>query len=432
MRGSVAKRCQCRDSDGRRVKNCRKAHGSWAFTIDVGTDAETGKRKQIVRSRFRTQADAQEGMTRELAALNAGLWNDDRNMSVGAWLDQWLGEIQVRIEVNTYRSYAQHCRDFFVPLLGHIKLRDLRRGHVEGMFRSLAAPRVDEARGHGNAGRFVEQRSPRTLDSYRRTLRAALNTAKRRGLVAANVAEGRIDALPRARAAELEWWEPVETARFLEFVAADPYCALYEVAAYTGMRRSELLGLRWADVDLDQMGVTVRQVLISTPGTRPCHVCAQAHQGRYLKQSTKSEAGTRWVPLVRPARDALLAHREAQADLRVAYGDDYADHDLVFPLLDGTPTRPEAVTRRFQQLTDIVPPATPDGRRLPHIRLHDLRHGAASLLLAGGVPLELVAMILGHAPEVTRQIYAHVLKGPTRDLVETASDLLTRHRTSIS
>ena len=85
MRGSVFRRCQCRDGDGKRVKNCRKSHGSWSFTVDAGTDPRTGKRRQITRSGFKTKAEAEDALTDELAKLNAGTWTDDRRMT--PWLN---------------------------------------------------------------------------------------------------------------------------------------------------------------------------------------------------------------------------------------------------------------------------------------------------------------------------------------------------------
>jgi integrase len=206
-------------------------------------------------------------------------------------------------------------------------------------------------------------------------------------------------------------------------VAEDEWCALFETAA-------ELLGLRWSDIDTDLSGASIRQVLVAVAGEHSCLSCGEKHRGCFLKPTTKSIAGARWVPLVPPAREALTTHRQRQAEQRALFGPDYNDHGLVFAQVDGRPLRPQAATDRFHALTDAVP-AVNEGRPLPRIRLHDLRHGAASILLAGGVPLEIVSMILGHAsPAVTRQIYIHVLKGPTRELAELAADLLTRHRPS--
>ena len=94
MRGSIRKRCQCRDEEDRPLKQCRKAHGSWSFVIDAGYDPGTGKRRQMRRSGFRTRDAANDAMTRELASLAAGTWTDDQGLRLDAWLDQWLAEIR--------------------------------------------------------------------------------------------------------------------------------------------------------------------------------------------------------------------------------------------------------------------------------------------------------------------------------------------------
>ena len=428
MRGSVYKRCQCRDAEGKRVRGCRKAHGSWAFTIDVGKDPVTGKRRQAARSGFRTRDEAEETMTGEMAALNAGTWTDDKNITVGEWLDQWLAEQVARGRAaKTLAGYRAHVEAVWKPGIGSLRLRDLRRGHIERVLANAGNPRTDR-KPRANVGRYVERREPSTLDSYRRTLRAALAVAYRRGLIPINHAQGRMESIPdRRHGKDLPIWEPEETARFLAHAADDRLSALYELAAYAGLRRAELCGLRWSDLDEDGRGVTVRQTCVELTrkqALRPedliCPTCGRVHVGRVLK-TPKTIKGWRWVPLAEPAQAALAAHREAQRADREMFGDDYDDHDLVFCLIDGAPLRPSNVTEAFK--------STAEACGLPVIRLHDMRHGACSLMLAGGVPIEIVQLILGHAsPEVTRRIYAHVMRSATSALVETATKLLTRHR----
>src|SRR5687768_11571227 len=137
MRGSVRKRCQCRDAEGRQVKSCRKNHGSWSFTIDAGYDA-TSKRRQLTRSGFRTRDIASEAMTKQLAALDAGNWKSDRGLSLDSWLEQWLGAFADRgRSPKTLALYRAHVVNFWRPRLGHVRLRDLRRDHVEGALAEL-------------------------------------------------------------------------------------------------------------------------------------------------------------------------------------------------------------------------------------------------------------------------------------------------------
>jgi integrase len=424
-RGSVFKRCQCRDQQGRKITGCRLTHGSWTFHIDTG-HRPNGSRDQIKRGGYRTRSEAEQAMTEALAKLDAGTWTNDRSVTVGQWLNQWLADgTAAGWEAKTRANYSGHVRDVWLPQLGDLRLRDLRRRHIDKVIRGLAKPQTDP-RPPGLIGRHVTVRKPSTLDGYRRTIRAALSAAVRADLIVLNPAEGRIDAIPTSRRRPETFWTPEQTARFLEETAADPLAALFEVAAYAGLRRAELCGARWGDLDPDGAGLTIRSTVVEvaskilTPAERVCPVCSAEHKSRVIKV-TKSEAGDRWVPLAGPAQAALTVHRVGQDDDRRLYGRDYSDHDLIFALPDGTPMRPSNVTRKHQAH------ATRLG--LPPIRLHDMRHGACALLLAGGVPIEIVALILGHStPDVTRRIYAHVLRGETSAQVEAATDALTRHR----
>jgi integrase len=423
----VFKRCQCRDEQGRRVKGCRKAHGSWAYAVDAGRDPKTGKRKQKVRSGYRTREEAEAARTKELAAMAAGTWTNDQGMTLGAWLDKWLDRLTARgRSPKTLANYRGHVRDLWKPQLGHLRLRDVRRAHIERALATLAEPSTAGRR--GNVGRRVERRSASTIDGYRRTIRAALSAAREQELITVNPAGGRMDVVSRSatRDDELAVWQPEETARFLEHVASDRLSALYELAAYAGLRRAELCGLRWSDIDEDGAGLTVRQTAIAvTRNEVPrsallCAICGREHLGRYFKPP-KSRAGRRWVPLAGPARDALDRHRKAQQNERGWLGEGYSDHDLVFCAPDGTPLYPGAVTVAFE--------AHARACGLPVIRLHDTRHGACSLLIAGGVPIEVVQMILGHtSPAVTRKVYAHLMRKATAAQVESATELLTRLR----
>ena len=430
MRGSVRKRCQCRDAEGRRVKQCRKAHGSWSYVIDVGSDPTTAKRRQISRAGFRTRDQAEEEMVKELAAIDSGLQTNDRETTLGEWLDEWLeGLVERDRSPKTLASYRSHIVNFWRPRLGHVRLRDLRRAHVDAALRDLGKAQGGE-RGGGNSGSHVERRSPATVDSYRRTLRAALSRAVARDLIRLNPAEGRLDAIPdRAKhddESDLPIWEPHQTAHFLEHVAGDRLAALYELAAYGGLRRAELCGLRWSDIDADEAGITIRQTIVELtraqagPGDLRCPVCGAEHVGRHFKRP-KSRKARRWIPLAAPAREALHGHRAAQEQERAEFGTTYRDHDLVFCAVDGDPIRPDALTREFKALARDC--------GLPPIRLHDMRHGACSLMLSGGVPIEVVQMIMGHSSQaVTRRVYAHLIRKATSQQFEAAMQALTDHR----
>lgn len=260
-----------------------------------------GDRRQIPRSGFKTKTEAENALTDELSKLNAGTWTDDRNMTLDAWLDQWLAElIAAQRSVNTVKNYRGHVRDAWKPLLGHVLLRDVRRSHIERVLANLAVP-LDGERPAGNVGRWVTQRSPATIEGYRRTIRAALSAAQRRELIAVNPAVGRMDSIPHPTGEEDDEptvWQREETARFLEHVYDDRLSALYELAACVGLRRAELCGLRWSDIDADAVGLRVRQTIVSvtrtqvTPAQAVCPVCGAEHVGRLFKMPKSVPQGS--------------------------------------------------------------------------------------------------------------------------------------------
>lgn len=162
----------------------------------------------------------------------------------------------------------------------------------------------------------------------------------------------------------------------------------------------------------------MNQRVSCVPGERPCQVCGGSHVGRQIRARAKSDAGMRWVPLTAESVRELLAHRAAQEAERAAWDSDYSDHDLVFPYEDGTPLRPDWLTHRHGDLVKAA--------ELPRIVLHEMRHGAVSLLLAAGMPVELVALVVGHAggkDGITARVYAHTLKAPASAAAEAAAAL---------
>jgi integrase len=416
-RGSVRKDCPCATSQG-----CKLKHGSWYFIVP--NPLAEGPR-QIKRRGFSTRAEAEAAMRGVLGDLDGGTWRDDRGMTLGEWLEEWLEACTASVRSpKTLGNYRTHCRDLWIPELGHVKLRELRRHQVERALRAFAARPIRHRGRDEAADRY---RSAGTLGLYRNTLRAALNAAIRSERLTVNVAEGPMDAIPSRTPTEVEFWTLGQTARFLEHVQTDDWSALWEVAAYAGPRRGELAGMRWEALDADGSGVTVQNSIVQLasrelrPAERVCPYCRDEHKGLLIKPP-KSVAGRRWIPLVPQAQAALAAHRFAQDADRQRFGPDYRDHGLAFCRPDGDPIRPAQITTRFHEIAEEL--------GLPPIRLHDVRHGTCALLLAGGVPIEVVSMIMGHSsPAITRRVYAHVLRDVTSAQVAQAARLLDVHRT---
>jgi integrase len=241
-------------------------------------------------------------------------------------------------------------------------------------------------------GRNGSALSLATVRYVHAVLSKALADAERKGLVTRNVA--RLASPPKrsaTRAAEMTAWTPAELAAFLDRTTDHYYGPLVRVAAMTGLRRGELCGLRWSDVDLDGSVLVVRQTV-------------QLVAGRIVIGDVKTARSRRRLDVDEHTVAVLRAHRTRQLKLRLAVGAGWRDHGLVFTAPDGQPLNPDTITQWFDR--------TVRRTELPRIRLHDLRHTHATHLLAAGVNVKIVSERLGHASVAfTLDAYGHVMPG---------------------
>ncbi len=246
--------------------------------------------------------------------------------------------------------------------------------------------------------------SPRTVAYIRSVLRQALRQGERWGMVGRNVAS--LAAPPRVPRREVRPLSPDQARRFLEAINGDRLESLYVLAIGTGLRQGEILGLSWADVDLDAATVTVTHAL-------------QRVDGRLVLVEPKSRTSRRVVPLPAFAIDALQAQRRRQRHDRLLAGSRWQadERHFVFTTTVGTSLDGIAVTRRFQAILRVA--------GLPHQRFHDLRHAYASLLLARGVAARVVMETLGHSQiALTLNTYSHVMPALARAAADEMDALL--------
>jgi integrase len=268
--------------------------------------------------------------------------------------------------------YSQHARDYIKPNIGAVRLRDLRPGHVADLLDKLQS-------GNGVGG---HQLSASTITRVHAALRSSLTTALRMRLISFNPAQG--VELPRVVRKRVKPWQAAELGIFLDAVQSDRLGALFETVAASGMRRGEVCGLRWSDLDPAAGVIVVRRQLTERSGDRSvCPYCGAVHRG--LRFSTpKTEAGEyRRIELDQVTSGVLLHHQIQQGLEKAAWGSAYRDHQLVFAKEDGSPLSPGAVSELFNKLTDSV--RMPDGSRLRRVRLHD----SAWLLVAAGVEMNI-------------------------------------------
>lgn len=378
MKGSTFRRCGCRTPDGKPDNACprlgrERGHGSWYFRADVGADG-TGRRRERRKGGFTTEKAAQAALSAVLHSVNTHEYRHDDRQTVGGFLPEWLTRKAANgLRPATVAMYGRYIEQDLVPALGRLRLGDLRPTHVEGFLDGLGA-----------AGRGAT-----TVRRIHATLRSALTDAKRLRLVTYNAAT---DAAPPAvRPPEVHPWEAEELADFLDHAESHRLGALFEVLAFTGLRRGEVCGLRWSDIDLTRGVITVREQLVEV-------------DGRIIPGAPKTQSGVRVVEIGERVIEALRGRQLAQDIDRAEWRDGYAVGGRVFTREDGTDLFPSYVTKLFGKLVKAA------GVR--PVRLHDLRHGAASLMLAQGIPMTVVSKRLGHSSVgITSDIYSHLLEG---------------------
>jgi integrase len=245
--------------------------------------------------------------------------------------------------------------------------------------------------------------APKTIRHAHAVLHRALADAQRLGLVARNAAASAKP--PVALVAEQRTWDAAQLRRFLELIRGEPFETALMLAATTGMRRGEVLGLRWRDVDFDNRSLSVTQTITTAKN----HIVVSA---------PKTPTTRRNLPLDAHTLAGLRAHRLRQAEQRRQAGASWAaDHDLVFPDETGQPLHPDRLRTAFERVV----------RRsdLPAIRLHDVRHSYATLALKTGVHPKVVSERLGHATvAITLDLYSHVTPGIDADAANVVADLI--------
>jgi len=342
----------------------RKDRPGWRGRV-TWTDPDGRRHSRVVAGATSQEARAKLDELRRQLRLG-GLDAPDAG-TVGAYLEAWIERHRDRVRPSTWRTAEQYVRGYLVPSLGRFPLGRLTAADVE---RALGAY-VRDGRPGTTASGAKRPVSAVTASHVRSVLRRALGDAERAGLVARNVAA---DATPpRIPHRPVTYLSADELRRFLSVTRNEPLGPLWALAASTGLRRGELVGLRWSDVDL-------------VAGTlRVSRAVSRDARGGWSAAETKSARSRRTLPLSSTARHAIESQRRRQAAAKLAAGSAWQDREgLVFTDAAGRPLLPEYVSHAFDR----------DRRRsgLRSATLHQLRHTAATLMLAEGIPLPLLPM----------------------------------------
>ena len=365
----------------------RRRDGRWTAVLSLGYQGGRRRRKHLYGG---TRAGVAQKLQQAQRTLSDGGVLSAERQTVSTLLETWLRESAAnKVRPRTLQRYQEIVRLHLIPALDSIKLTKLNPAHVERM--------LNEALAQGA--------SPRSLTQWRAVLRRALNVAMRWGWVNRNAAS--LAEPPRAEDYVVRPLTTADAKALLAAVKGDRLEALFQVGLALGLRQGEALGLTWTDIDLDAGTLTVRRSL-------------QRIRGEWVFSEPKTSNSRRTVPLPEPVAGALREHRGRQLEERLRAGPAWEGQvwgDLVFPDELGRPLSGFHVLRRFRSLLELA--------GLPAMRYHDLRHGAASLMAAQGVPARVAMELLGHSQiATTMNVYTHVTPQDQRDASARVSEAI--------
>jgi integrase len=347
------------------------------------------------KSGFATRKAAQMARNDVAAKVDKGTFVAPAKESFAEYLDNWLPRRAATgegLKPTTLATYERYIRNDIKPsALGAMLLTDIRTYHVNDFLAGLS-----------EAGRGAV-----TVRRVAAVVQSAMRDAARSRRVEVNPATGL--ELPTVSKKKMQIWEPEQVGAFLDAAAGHRLGPLFELDMFTGLRRAELVGLRWADVDLPARRLTVRNTRV------------QADKQIVEQEDTKTDAGRRIVELDDRAVGALIAWRLQQTAEAEQWGDLWASTGHVFTYEDGIPLKPQYVTRLFDKIRVQA--------GLPKLTLHGARHEHASLLIAAGADIAIVSKRLGHSSlTITSDLYTHLIGSASRNAAENASALVPSKR----
>jgi|AP95_1055475.scaffolds.fasta_scaffold04961_1 integrase len=350
-----------------------RSKGSWTIIFNLGRDPATGKRKQQWVTVRGTKKQAETRLAELLNQMDTGGFIKPTKETFGSFLQRYLDDyISTQIRATTLEAYQQRGKHL-IDGLGHIPVSELREEHIHKYYREKS-----------------KTLSPGTLIKHHNLLRSALSQGVIWRTLTRNVAEA--VKPPKVSRKEMRALTGPEVHRMLEACEDTAWHSIFHTLTWTGLRRSELLGLRWKDVDLILASLRVVQSV------------QRLNTGEFIVQEPKTASGRRTIALSPASCLVLREHREKQEADATLLGRQLAEDDLVFSHPDGSPRDPSTLTLAFRRLTRRI--------GLDGVRLHDLRHTMASLYLEQGVNPKTVAERLGHASvTITLDLYSHCLPG---------------------
>lgn len=372
------------------------------YLIKYSYTRDDGSRGVVLKRGYPTRKAAAEDLRTRLTAMATGQHVAPNKVTVAFHFDQWLDGL--RKQPSTIASYRKNVRLHVSPHVGALRLEQLTGTRLTKLYREL-----ERSGRHDGTGGL----SPRTVRYVHTIVHAGLVAAVRDGLLSVNPADKADPPSAKASASpEMQFWTAGQLRSFLEHSQAtgDELLPAWTLLAMTGMRRGEALGLRWGDVDFDAGRLAVR---------RAATLVKHMGQGEEILVGPPKSGRARVVDLDPQTLATLRAHRASQGALSLSLA---RDNTYVLADLQGKVRHPERFSRRWVSAVKSAEATLED---VPVIRLNDLRHTHATVLLGAGVPVKVVSERLGHASAmITLGVYAHVMPGMQREAADKLASLV--------
>ena len=360
-----------------------KQGNPYYVVIHEGPDPATGKPRYRWHAAGASRSEAEKLLAEIVKRVHDGDYRAPDKITVGDYLlHRWLPSKRTRVKPSTANSYERNIRLHINPNIGAIPLQRLQPEDLDELYVKL----LTEGKRNGGGGGL----SAKSVRSVHATLQSALSDAARKGTVARNVADVADPPSISRSGRSISVWTGDQLRRFLDAMADHELYPLYLLAATTGMRRGEIAGLPWRNVDLDAARVTVNQQIVSV-------------QYKLIESDLKTPTSRRSIDLDPRTVAELRRHRRRQLEERMATGQ-RGDDGYVFAKPGGSPIHPDLISQTFERAVAKLD--------LPRIRLHDLRHTHATILLQQNVHPKVVSERLGHSSVAfTMTVYQHVMPG---------------------
>lgn len=372
---------------------CRRPDGRWQGSITIGRD----DRGRLIRKYFygKTRKETSEKLNRAIEELRDNRFiNKSDNPTVEQWCHEWLWSYKRNsVKQKTFDQYETILRTHIIPDIGDIRLADLKTMHIQRIINKM----YDSGLSH------------RTIEVMKIVMHAALKQAQRNKLVGENVCENVV--LPRKRPKHIRVLNEDEQTKLIAALKDNYIGRGLLFALYTGMRRGEVLALKWSDYDKNEKTISITKAL-----SRVRTYNKNGNKTMLTVTTPKTDTSIRTVPLIDKAVELLAEHKRKQERYMELVGDYYTDNDLIFSSSRGDYLDPGNFNRKLNKTVKKI--------GIPRISPHVLRHSFATRGLEAEVSLKAMQELLGHSSiTVTGDIYTHILKEQKRKEISKLNDV---------